>query len=121
MKKKKNYRIKNRVGNSKYIDWSKIKVTNNSHMSGEDITKHIYEQTGVKITRQGVSSALKMALRKVYNNLKMREENSTPIEVATLMFQIFYGEHPEQKDAHTFFSLLPEDICAELELAADDR
>ena len=114
--KTKSYIIKNKVGANKYINWNNVKVTNDVPMNGEDITKSVFEQTGVMITRQGVSCAIKIALRKIYNNLRKSEKNSTPFQVALLMFQMFYSTHPAAEDAHTFFSLLPEEIREEIKL-----
>jgi len=119
--KKKNYLVKNKVGDSKYIDWTKVKVTNDLPMSGEDITKNIYKQTGVMITRQGVSCAIKLALRKIYVSLKKSEKGPTPFQIALLMFQMLYSTQPSSEDAHTFFSLLPDDIRREVRISADGR
>lgn len=114
MKKRTNYLVKNKVGNNKYIDWSLVKVTNNLPMSCEDITKNIYKQTGIKITRQGVSCATKLALRKIYNSLRKSEREHSPFQIALLMFQILYSLQPSSEDAATFFSILPEDIRREI-------
>jgi len=119
--KKKSYFVKNKVGDSKYIDWSKVKVTNDLPMSGEEITKNIYKQTGVMITRQGVSCAIKLALRKIYVGLKKSEKGSNPFQIALLMFTMLYSTEPSSEEAHTFFSLLPDDIRREVRMSVDDR
>lgn len=121
MKKRKSYIIKSRVGDKKYIDWTKVKVTNNLPMSGEDITKNIYKQTGVKITRQGVSSAIKMAMKKVYKNVRHNDKTLTPFQAALYMFQILYAHAPSDKDAETFFNLLPSNIRKEIKAKVNDR
>jgi hypothetical protein len=121
MKKRKNYIIKSRVGDKKYIDWTKVKVTNTLPMSGEDITKNIYEQTGVKITRQGVSSAIKTAMKKVYKNIRRSNKTLTPFQAALQMFQILYAYSPSNKDAETFFNLLPNSIRKEIKERINDR
>lgn len=120
-KKVKSYLIKNRIGVKKYIDWDKVVVTNTVPMSGEQITKTIFEQTGVKITRQGVSTAIKLALRKAYINMKRMEKSTSPFDCALRLFEILHPNCPSIEDAGTFFSLFPEDIQREIRGGLDGR
>lgn len=122
MKKRKNYIIKNRILcpiKHKYIDWNKIIVHNNLPMSGEEITKEIYNQTGVKITRQGVSSALKSAMKKVYLHMKKTENNLDSFQIAVKMFEMFFPNSPSPDDAYMFFKLFPKSIRVEIKTGFD--
>ncbi len=118
MKNKKNYLIKGRIlkakKKSKNINWDEIKVINNIPMSGEQITEEIYKQTGVKITRQGISTAIKISLRKIYINLKREDKTLKPFDIMLKMFEMFYPNSPSTEDADTFFNLFPEDIREEV-------
>lgn len=111
MKRRKSYVIKYRIGKSKFINWDKVTVNNDNPMSGEQIAKEIHRQTGVKITRQGVSNAIKIAMRKIFNNLKEMEKDISNFNTALRMFEILCPNQPSCEDAETFFKLFPDDIC----------
>jgi hypothetical protein len=124
MKKRKNYIIKNRILcpiKHKYIDWNKVEINNNLPMSGEEITQEIYRQTGVKITRQGVSSALKSAMKKVYLNMKKAERDLEPFQVALKLFEMFFPNSPSSGDAYMFFNLFPESIRREIKYGINEE
>jgi hypothetical protein len=97
------------------IDWSKIVVDNTIPLNGEEISEQIYDQTGIKTTRQNVSNALKSGLKKFYLQLKKINPKLTPFQRAALMIEMLYPNYTSSENlsrggVNAFFNLLPPDI-----------
>lgn len=91
-------------------DYSKIKVMNDRAMNGEEIAKEL------EITRQSVSSVLKIAMKKVFLKTAQLDKEWTPFQVATVMSQMFKVSQAE--DLKKFFNLFPSDIRSLIETDA---
>jgi hypothetical protein len=114
MKAKKNLVIKRKKKHDN-VDWSKIVVSNNKPLNGEEISEEIYNQTGVRTTRQNVSNALKSGLKKFYLQIKNVNPKLTPFQRAALMVEMLYpnyttGSNIFRGGINSFFNLLPPDI-----------
>jgi hypothetical protein len=108
-------RININIGNKKNVDrvpWHKIVVKSNSPMDGEQISKEIKYQTGIKTTRQNISNALKSGMESFYNEVCKLDKTQTPFQVATTMMEMLYitgtGNYNDFRGGHeSFFRLFP--------------
>ena len=98
------------------IPWESIKVKDGVQMSGAEIANDIYEQTGIKTTRQNISNALKRAMKKFFLRLSREESELRPFEVATKMFDmICRNDKKIRKNVDMFFRLFPKEIRRTIE------
>jgi len=114
MKAKKSLVIKRKKKRDN-VDWTKIVISNNKPLNGEEISEEIYHQTGLKTTRQNISNALKSGLKKFYLQLKKTNPSLSPFQRAALMVEMLYPNYMSDGNLfrggiNSFFNLLPPDI-----------
>jgi tRNA U54 and U55 pseudouridine synthase Pus10 len=99
------------------INWEDVVVENEVPMSGEEITREVYRQTGVKITRQNISNVLRKALGKIFNKLIEDNKDMRSTDIAIMMFEMLtsFNNVSSVEDAKSFLKLLPVNVRNEIE------
>jgi len=92
----------------KRIQWNDILVANNDPIDGEEIVKTIYDQTGIGVTRQNISNALKNAMGNFFYKLIDIHQELTPFLAAVEMLKMLYIPHSNFRGGvNSFFRLFP--------------
>ena len=99
------------------INWEDVVVENEVPISGEEITREVYRQTGVKITRQNISNVLRKALGKIFNKLIEDNKDMRSTDIAIMMFEMLtsFNNVSSVEDAKSFLKLLPVNVRNEIE------
>ena len=93
------------------IKWDSIRVSNTIPLDGEEITKEIFKQTDVNVTRQNISNALKNAMGNFYHNLMETDKELSAFDAAVTMLEMLYLPNGDFRGGiDSFFRLFPSDI-----------